>query len=146
MIGRKHMQAHSEELNYSRTSVYSLKYHLILVTKYRKDVLVGPIKQELEQLLISMTEQFGGKILEMEIMPDHVHMLVDASPKNSLSSMMKGYKGVSARMLFMHHPELKKQLWGGHLWQPSYFACTVSERSEELIKEYIRNQKTSRGK
>lgn len=84
--------------------------------------------------------------MEINIMPDHVHMLVDASPKHSISSMMKGYKGVSARMLFMHHPEIKKKLWGGHLWQPSYFACTVSEHSEELIREYIRRQKKSKGK
>jgi putative transposase len=46
----------------------------------------------------------------------------------------------------MHHPEIKNKLWGGHLWQPSYFAVTVSERSEEQIGEYIRHQKTGKGK
>ena len=93
-----------------------------------------------------MTEQFSGKIIEINIMPDHVHMLIDASSKHSISSMMKGYKGVSVRMLFMHHPEIKEKLCGGHLWQPSYFACTVSERSEDMIREYIRKQKKSKGK
>lgn len=131
------MQKYSSELNYAGSSVYSLRYHLILVTKYRRDVLIADIKTELEELLKSMTEQFSGKIIEINIMPDHVHMLIDASPKHSISSMMKGYKGVSARMLFMYHPEIKEKLCGGHLWQPSYFACTVSERSEDMIREYI---------
>ena len=93
-----------------------------------------------------MTERFSGKIIEINIMPDHVHMLIDASPKHSISLMIKGYKGVSARMLFMHHPEIKEKLCGGHLWQPSYFAGTVSERSEDMIREYIRKQKKSKGK
>ncbi|UNL62512.1 IS200/IS605 family transposase [Limosilactobacillus mucosae] len=140
------MQTHSDDLHYSRTSVYSLQYHLIIVTKYRRDVLTGSVKQELEALLRSLADQFDMQIEEMEIMSDHVHMLVDASPKHSISSIMKGLKGVSARMLFMHHPEIKQKLWGGHLWQPSYFAVTVSERSEEQIRHYIQHQKPSKGK
>ena len=97
-------------------------------------------------LLRSLADQFDMQIEEMEIMSDHVHMLVDASPKHSISSIMKGLKGVSARMLFMHHPEIKQKLWGGHLWQPSYFAVTVSERSEEQIRHYIQHQNPSKGK
>lgn len=139
------MQGHSKDLHYGRTSVYSLQYHLIMVTKYRRGVLTGSVKAELEELLRSMASQFDMKIEEMEIMSDHVHMLVDAAPKYSISSVMKGFKGVSARMLFMHHPEIKSKLWGGHLWQPSYFAATVSDRSEEQIKEYIRHQRPSKG-
>ncbi len=140
------MQRNSKGLHYRRTSVYSLQYHLIIVTKYRRDVLIGPVKEELEELLRSLAAQFDMEIKEMEIMSDHVHMIVDAVPKHSISSIMKGLKGVTARMLFMHHPELKSKLWGGHLWQPSYFAVTVSERSEEQISEYLRHQKPSKGK
>lgn len=140
------MQGNSKDIHYARTSVYSLQYHLIIVTKYRRGVLVGPVKQELEELLRSLASQFGMKIEEMEIMPDHVHLLVDAVPKYSISSIMKGLKGVTARMLFMHHPEIKNKLWGGHLWQPSYFAVTVSERSEDQIREYIRHQKPNQAK
>lgn len=140
------MQSKSDDLNYGRSSVYSLQYHVILVTKYRRDVLIGDVKDELEKLLRSMTEQFSGEVMEINIKPDHVHMLIDASPKHALSSMIKGYKGVSARMLFRNHPEIKQKLWGGHLWQPSYFVCTVSECSEELIRRYIKNQKKSKGK
>lgn len=140
------MQTHSDDLHYGRTSVYSLQYHLILVTKYRQGVLVGDVKQELATMLRSLANQFDMIIEEMEIMSDHVHLLVDASPKHSISSIMKGLKGVSARMLFMHHPEIKSKLWGGHLWQPSYFAATVSDRSEGQMREYIRHQEPSKGK
>lgn len=140
------MQGHSKDLHYHRTSVYSLQYHLILVTKYRRGVLVGPVKSDLNQLLHSLAKQFELNIKEITIMSDHVHMLVDASPKHSISSIMKGLKGVSAKMLFSRHPELKQQLWGGHLWQPSYFVATVSDRTEEQISYYIRHQKPSKGK
>lgn len=140
------MQGHFKDLHYTRTSVYSLQYHLIIVTKYRRKVLVGPVKQELAALLRSLASQFGMKIEEMEIMPDQVRLLVDAVPKYAISSIMKGLKGVTARMLFMHHPEMKNQLGSGHLWQPSYFAVTVSERSEAQMSEYIQHQKPSQGK
>jgi putative transposase len=55
--------------------------------------------------------------------------------------MMKALKGVSARLLFKEFPILKKKLWGGHLWNPSYFVATVSEHTESQIREYIQNQK-----
>ena len=79
------MQRNSKGLHYRRTSVYSLQYHLIIVTKYRRDVLIGPVKEELEELLRSLAAQFDMEIKEMEIMSDHVHMIVDAVPKHSIS-------------------------------------------------------------
>lgn len=129
------------EVHYHRTSVYSLRYHLIIVTKYRREVLIGTVKQELEELLRSLADQFDLQVEAMEIKPDHVHMLIDASPKHSISSVMKGLKGISARMLLMHHPEVKQKLYEGHLWQPNYFAVTVSEHSQEQIVDYLRRQK-----
>lgn len=122
------MQDYSDDLHYSRTSVYSLEYHLIMVTKYRRDVLVGPVKDELELLLRSLAEQFDAYIEEMKIMPDHVHMLLDASPKHSISSMMKEFKGVSARMLFMRHPEIKKTIVGWSFMATKLF-CGDGQRS-----------------
>ena len=134
------MQAKSKDLHYGRTSVYSLQYHLILVTKYRREVIVGDVKNRLSKLLASLCEDMSLVIIAMELMPDHVHLLVDAKPTIAISSIIKGLKGVSAKLLFRDCPEIKSKLWGGHLWQPSYFACTVSERSQAMIKEYIENQ------
>ena len=77
----------------------------------------------------------------MEVMPDHVHLFISATPNHSIVSMIKALKGVSARFLFKKRPDLKKQLWGGHLWNPSYYVGTVGHISEETVKKYIESQK-----
>ena len=67
----------------------------------------------------------------MEVMPDHIHLLVNCRPQFYISDMIKIMKGNLARWIFLMHPELKKELWGGHLWNPSYCAVTASDRSRE---------------
>ena len=69
-------------------------------------------------------------------------MLIECSPQHYIPDIMKALKGNSARFLFKEFLALKKTLWGGHLWNPFYFICTVSEHTEEQIKEYIRTQQT----
>ena len=83
----------------------------------------------------------GFTILEIESDCDHIHLLIDCTPQHSIPSMMKALKGVSARLLFKEFPILKKKLWGGHLWNPSYFVTTVSEHTKSEIGEYVQNQK-----
>ena len=85
--------------------------------------------------------QIGIELEEIELMPDHVHMLVRTSPQIYIPNMIRILKGNTARWAFLFHPEIKTKLWGGHLWNPSYFIATVSERNTEQIREYIRNQK-----
>ena len=70
-------------------------------------------------------------ILEMESDKDHIHLLIECKPQHYIPSIVKAFKGVSARLLFKKYPELKKRLWGGHLWNPSYFVATVSENTED---------------
>ena len=77
----------------------------------------------------------------MEVMPDHIHLLVDCKPQFYISDMIKIMKGNLARQMFLLHPELKKELWGGHLWNPSYCAVTVSDRSRDQVLTYIEGQK-----
>ena len=79
--------------------------------------------------------------IAMEVMPDHIHLLVDCRPQFYIPDMIKIMKGNLARWLFIRHPDLKKELWGGHLWNPSYCAVTVSDRSREQVEQYIRTQK-----
>ena len=79
----------------------------------------------------------------MEIMPDHIHLLVDCKPQLRLSDAIKILKRTTARWLFLEHPELKQQLGSGHLWNPSYFVATVSERTLEQVQQYIDKQKTN---
>ena len=72
---------------------------------------------------------------------DHIHILIECSPQHFIPNILKIFKGISARKLFLKHPEIKNKLWNGHLWNPSYFVATVSENTEEQIKRYIQTQK-----
>ena len=83
----------------------------------------------------------GFTIREINADLDHVHILVNATPTVYIPDMMRGLKGVTARKLFEIHPEIKDKLWGGHMWNPSYFVSTVSDNTEENIRNYIRSQK-----
>ena len=92
-------------------------------------------------MLAALAEEYKFRILAMEVMPDHIHLLVDWRPQVYIPDMMKIMQGNLARRRFIRHPELKKQLWGGHLWNPSYCAVTVSDRSREQVERYILTQK-----
>ena len=127
------------DVTHGRGYVYLLQYHIVWCTKYRKHVLAGNIREETVSLIRSTADDLELKILAMEVMPDHIHLLVDAKPQCRLSDSIKVFKGNIARRLFMDHPELK---WGGHLWNPSYFVCIVSERTRDQVTRYIESQKT----
>ena len=129
-------------LTYGRGYVYSLQYHIVWCTKYRKKVLLDGIDNEIKDYLNDLAKEYSFSIMAMEVMPDHIHILVDCKPQFFPSDMIKILKGNTARWLFMKHPELKKQLWGGHLWNPSYCIVTVSDRSYDQVKQYIDSQKT----
>ena len=129
------------ELSYGRGYVYSLQYHLIWCTKYRKAVLKNGIDEECRRMLYKLAEEYKFEITAMEVMPDHIHLLVNCKPQFFISDMIKIMKGSLARQLFLSHPELKEELWGGHLWNPSYCAVTVSDRSREQVLTYIESQK-----
>ena len=96
---------------------------------------------DVKVMLMSLAEEYNFQILAMEVMPDHIHLLLDCKPQFMISDMVKILKGNTARWLFMRHPELKKCLWGGHLWNPSYCAVTVSDRSRDQVTRYINSQK-----
>ena len=128
-------------LSYGRGYVYSLQYHLVWCTKYRKQVLKNGIDAECKKMLYELAEEYKFKILVMEVMPDHIHLLLDCKPQFFISDMIKIMKGNLARQLFLSHPELKQELWGGHLWNPSYCAVTVSDRSRDQVVAYIEGQK-----
>ena len=123
------------------TRNYSLQYHLVWCTKYRKKVLRSGIDTECREMLEALAGEYKFTITAMEVMPDHIHLLVDCRPQFYIPDMIKIMKGNLARWLFIRHPELREELWGGHLWNPSYCAVTVSDRSREQVERYILTQK-----
>ena len=101
----------------------------------------GEIADDCRKILYRLAEEYSFSIAAMELMPDHVHMLIETKPQFFIPDMVKILKGNTTRRLFLDHPELKKRLWGGHLWNPSYCVVTVSERSREQVLQYIETQK-----
>ena len=126
-------------LSYGRGYVYSLQYHLVWCTKYRKKVLKDGIDVECKEMLESLAQEYKFQILAMEVMPDHIHLLVDCRPQFYISDMIKIMKGNLARQMFLLYPELKKELWGGHLWNPSYCAVIVLLLGTFQIQTYLMN-------
>ena len=131
----------NNQLTYGRGYVYSLQYHIVWCTKYRRQVLKNGADTDCKALLQELAEEYRFRIAAMEVMPDHIHLLIDASPQFCIPDMIKIMKGGIARRLFRLHPEMKKKLWGGHLWNPSYCVVTVSDRSGEMVEQYIESQK-----
>lgn len=131
-----------KDVTHGRGYVYSLQYHIVWVTKYRKPIFIGDIKIDMKNYLLYTLKSLDMNVIAMEIMSDHIHLLVNCKPQLRLSDAIKILKGNTARWLFLKYPEIKKQLWGGHLWNPSYFVATVSDRTLEQMEHYINNQKT----
>jgi putative transposase len=127
-------------LRRGRGYVYQLEYHLIWCVKYRHPVLVDDVAEGLKVILGDIAKSNDLEVTAMEVMPDHVHMLIGATPQQSIPDFVKALKGSSARRMFAGFPQLKKKLWGGNLWNPSYCVLTVSEHTRTQIRQYIEDQ------
>ena len=128
------------EVKYGRGYAYAIQYHIVWCVKYRHKLLVGNIEKDLKNIINQLANDNGITIVEMEADKDHIHLLIECTPQHYIPNILKSLKGVSARRMFQLHPELKNRLWGGHMWNPSYFVATVSENTEEQIRKYIQNQ------
>ena len=131
-----------KNLVYDRTTIHNIGYPIVWSVKYRRQVLVGKVEKTLKRLLSEIAEEKGFCIKQMECDKDHIHVFASAKPKVSPSYIYKMLKGISARKLFGIHPELKKKLWGGHLWNPSTYIETIGHISEETVRKYIEDQKS----
>lgn len=130
------------QVTYGRGYAYSIEYHIVWCVKYRRKIINECIEQSLIHILNNIADDNGFQILEANTDQDHVHLLVSCSPQHYIPNIIKALKGVSARLLMKEYGDnLRNQLWGGHLWNPSYFIATVSENTESQIREYIQKQK-----
>ncbi|GAY76094.1 IS200/IS605 family transposase [Sporolactobacillus inulinus] len=128
-------------LIYGRTNVYDFNFHLVWPTKYRREIFTTNERHdEMKNILLSIAENKGISVEHIEIMPDHVHMMISFPPKMAPASVVKSLKGVSARIWFKNHHETKDKLWGGYLWTPSFFMSTIDNVSKKIVAEYIENQ------
>ena len=124
--------------------VFSCKYHVVWCPKYRRKVLQGAIAERLKELIEQKCSDIRVDIIEMELMPDHVHLLIEVDPQFGVNRAVRAIKGFSSRTLRKEFPSLKTRL--PTLWTNSYFVSTVGGAPLEVIKQYIENQKTSERK
>lgn len=115
-------------------------YHLVWIPKYRKRVLTGKIATRVKELLQECADMNRWKIEEINIQPDHVHVMIQMRPEVSVSRMVQLLKGTSSRVIREEFPELKEFLWGKSFWADGYFAETTGQVQESRIREYIQNQ------
>ena len=121
--------------------VYSCKYHVVFCPKYRRKVLVGDVESRLKEIVINVCAEHGIDLLEMEIMPDHVHLLLEVDPQFGIHKAIKTIKGVSSRLLRSEFKHLTTKL--PTLWTNSYFVSTEEGAPLSAVKQYIESQKTS---
>jgi putative transposase len=118
--------------------VYSCKYHVVWCPKYRRSVLINGVDARLKEL-IKETVHLHVEIIELEVMPDHVHLLMEVDPQFGVHRAVKQIKGYSSRILREEFPWLKSRL--PSLWTNSYFVSTVGGAPLSVIRQYIENQK-----
>ena len=115
-------------------------YHIVCIPKYRKRVLRGEIAKRIEELFRQCAEVNRWEIHEINVQPDHVHMLVQLRPSVSVSKAVQFFKGGSAKVIRKEFPELEEHLWGDSFWGDGFFSETVGQVNMDVIREYIKNQ------
>ena len=125
----------------AKHAVYDLKYHLVWIPKYRKQILDKEISEYLKAIFNKVAEEYEFRIDTMEVMEDHVHIFVEVPPKYSPARVVQIMKSISAREAFSKFPDLRKQLWAGELWNDGYFVRSVGDKvTADIIRKYIEYQ------
>ena len=124
----------------SRHTKHRLKCHLVWIPKYRKRVLRGKIATRLRQLFYEACKINRWWIGELKILEDHVHMMIQIKPSDSVAEVVQILKGGTSRVIRKEFPELEEFLWGDSFWADGYFAESVGKVDEAIVKKYIREQ------
>ncbi|KIS21584.1 transposase (plasmid) [Clostridium botulinum B2 450] len=128
------------DLDTNNHSVFLLHYHLVLVIKYRREVINADISNRLKEIFEKISPKYNISIEEWEHDNNHVHVLFKAQPNSELSKFINAYKSASSRLIKKEFPEIKKKLWKEYFWSRSYCLLTTGGSPIEVIKEYIQNQ------
>lgn len=118
---------------------WECKYHIVFAPKFRRQEIYGKLKADLGTILRELCERKGIEIIQAELCPDHIHMLIRIPPKYSVSETMGYLKGKSSLIIFDRHANLKYKYGNRHFWCRGYYVDTVGKNAKK-IEEYIRNQ------
>lgn len=131
------------KIDKSSHAVFSLQYHLVLVTKYRRKTLCDEaIRERLKNIVWDLASQLGVEIIAQEPAEDHVHILFKAKPSTDLVKTVNTLKGVTARLIRREYPRLKELLWGDSFWSDSYFLASTGQVSLDVLKKYVEEEQT----
>ena len=128
-----------DDINSLAHSKWNCKYHVVFAPKYRRMIIYNQIKVDVGKILRKLCEQKEIEIIEAELCPDHVHMLIAIPPKYSVAQIMGYLKGKSSLMIFDRHANMKYKYGNRHFWCRGYYVDTVGKNTKK-IAEYIRNQ------
>jgi putative transposase len=113
----------------------------VWVPKYRAKILSGEVRQYLKEVFMQIAEEYEFRIDTMEVMEDHVHIFIEASPAYSPSEIVQVMKSISAREIYKKYPKMKEKMWSGKIWNDGYFVRSVGDKvTSELIRKYIEYQ------
>lgn len=129
------------ELIRKQHNVSILLYHIVCPAKYRKAVFTPEVDEKLKEICADIALRYEIEFLEIGTDADHVHFLVQSVPSYSPTKIVRTIKSITAKEIFRQMPEVKKQLWGGEFWSSGYYISTVgSHGTEEMLKQYVKNQ------
>jgi len=120
-------------------TTWECKYHIVFAPKYRRQSVYGELKRDIGKILRELCDRKGIEIIEAELCPDHIHMLIRIPPKYSVSEIMGYLKGKSSLIIFDRHANLKYKYGSRHFWCRGYYVDTVGKNAKK-IQEYIRRQ------
>lgn len=143
-----------DKVKHNNNVTYRCHYHVVWCPKYRRKVITsldpkldnppiegdpGPVDERLKQIIRDVCDETGSELLELETMPDHVHLLVDCDPQYGINRLIRLIKGRTSRYLRREFPSLKRRI--PTLWTNSYFVATVGGAPLTIVKQYIENQR-----
>ena len=128
------------KLDNNNHSVFSMYYHLVLVTKYRRKVINDSISNRLREIFDYIAVNYNISVVEWNDNQDHVHILFKAQPNSELSKFINAYKSASSRLIKKEYPDIKEKLWKEYFWSRSFCLITTGGVTIDVIKQYIESQ------
>ena len=133
----------NNDIRHGRHCLFLMHVHLVFVTKYRREVFTKEILDDLRLIFSNVCIDFESQLVEFDGEDKHVHLLVNYPPKVAISKLANSLKGVSSRLIRKkNYSSIRKKLWGGALWSPSYFSGSCGGAPISIIRQYIEEQQT----
>lgn len=128
------------ELDNNNHSVFLLYYHLVLVVKYRRNVIDDVISDRLKEIFEYITPRYNIALQEWNHDKDHIHIMFKAHPNSELSKFINAYKSASSRLIKKEYPQMREKMWKEYFWSRSYCLLTTGGAPIEVIRRYIESQ------